>query len=448
MNLLAVTKKRFNSNSLNIALSFVSRAGGAATGFIIIPFVIQAIGKEEFGLYLSIVSFFFILQVFDFGLNNILKNELSGYIVNNKIAKASSLYTNSVIAIAILFVILLLIISYIRIWDSEIINKIFNLGPNQSKWTNYFYIIATIALVNYLAQPGINLYYSLGKTYLAYFVNFIGQFLGLVLFIMVNNKVDDKILLTILLIYGFPAILNFVSVLALQFSKKNKIKFKVKAYNKNLILNTLRKSSKFFIIQIASVTQFQLGNFMVSLYFKPEFVTEYNTYSKYFSVSQILLTIISTPYWINFAKLNAVNDYLGLEKELVKFRKLVFGISAILVLEYLVGPFVFNIWLGRNVTYNYNTSLFIMLYYITFINGAVYVIFNNSISLLKIQTISSIASVAIFVILFDQLAQTYGIISISIALIASNFYGIIIAPIQAIKYLNSKDINAISLIEH
>ncbi|AXE17027.1 hypothetical protein DR864_04400 [Runella rosea] len=431
--------KRKDSNlSINILLSFLSRAGGAAIGFLIIPSIIDVIDKDNYGTYLSIISFFVLTQILDFGVNNVIKNKVSGHLEEKRYLQASLYFTNSyifVIFVGIMFIVLSTIFYF---FFENIYVYIFNLKSENSDWIGIVFLVICLTLLNFLAQPGINLLYCQNKTYLAYFINFIGQLIGFSLFIILKETYIDKIYLTVFCIYGAPCILNIICVLYFQFSDKSLVKIKPMLFDFEIVREILMDSLRFFIIQIASVVQFQLSNYLVSIYFNPYKVAEFNVYNKYFSVVQILLSIISTPYWISFARFYSSQNYTKLNRELKNFQNSVYLISIFLVFQYLIGPMVFQFWLSDKVSYEYETSFYIMIYYLLYINGATYVIFMNSTSKLNVQVVTSIVSVFLFLFLLKYLSKLIGINSVSIALIVANFYGILIAPIQVMKFLKNK----------
>jgi len=101
-------------------------------------------------------------------------------------------------------------------------------------------------------------------------------------------------------------------------------------------------------------------------------------------------------------------------------------------------PF-YKFWVGSEIKIPFILSLLLYVYLITYTFGGVFNIFLNGIGAIKLQMICDVISIAVFVgsaFLFIKIFNL-GIQSLVIASIISNFYGILLAPVQYYKIINN-----------
>ena len=100
----------------------------------------------------------------------------------------------------------------------------------------------------------------------------------------------------------------------------------------------------------------------------------------------------------------------------------------------------YEIWIGDKVKIPFALSFMLLIYFSTITYGGVFNMFINGVGKLKLQMYSAFIAVIIFLlgayVLIDYLQM--GITGLIMAMILSNFYGIIIAPIQYYKIINHK----------
>ena len=105
--------------------------------------------------------------------------------------------------------------------------------------------------------------------------------------------------------------------------------------------NLLKLGLQFFVIQIASVIQFQMTNFLILRYFGGAEVTAYNVSYKYFNVLMMVWSILVSPLWVGFTDAITKNDFKWIANVICKFKKMFLVFLLIGILMLLVSPFVY-----------------------------------------------------------------------------------------------------------
>ncbi|MFA6809393.1 MAG: hypothetical protein WCR27_10430, partial [Eubacteriales bacterium] len=213
------------------------------------------------------------------------------------------------------------------------------------------------------------------------------------------------------------------------------------SYTKDLLSLGL----KFFIVQIAVVILFQSSNFIMIKYYGADTVTQYNVAYKYFFSINMIFSIIITPLWSAATDAYTNGDLTWIKKELKKYTLIlvVFICGAILMLAF--SSFVYKIWMKDSITeIPFSISATVAFFVIESMFANLFVYFLNGAGILKLQFLFCILSPLVFIILciFFIKYLSLGVYCIPLAIILSNLYGLIIAPIQAylVFFKNKKGI--------
>jgi O-antigen/teichoic acid export membrane protein len=189
---------------------------------------------------------------------------------------------------------------------------------------------------------------------------------------------------------------------------------------------------KFFVIQLAFIVQFQSTNFIISRYFSPLEVTQYNIPLRLFSACQLVFNVALTPLWTSVTEAYTQKDFnwiIATERKLLVLWRYMFVFSVFVL---LFSDIIYGIWLNHKVNVPFANSLGIMLYIMTMTYGSIYVVILNGIGAIHQQFKLGIISMVLFFPLTYLIAIIFklGVPGISISLIISNFNGLIFAPLQ------------------
>ncbi len=100
----------------------------------------------------------------------------------------------------------------------------------------------------------------------------------------------------------------------------------------------------------------------------------------------------------------------------------------------------YDLWLDGKIEVPFKISLIFLIYFVTLNFGQIFVMFINGVGYVKVQMYSSILASIIFIVSSLIMIKyfNWGIESILIAMILSNFYNIIIAPYHYKKIISNK----------
>ena len=442
MNIVGLKKfftngsERSIKSKLNIISMFFIKGGSILIGLSLLPLTLDYVDSETYGVWLAISSMVAWISFFDVGLGNGLKNKLAEALAHNRIDLGKKYVSTTYALMILIFVPLMFVLLIFVIPNINWIN-LMNLSTSLSDELNkaimicvaYFCTRFILSVFNTVMQ-------AFQKPAIASLVGMLEQFSTLLTILILTKVTEGSLTYLSIALCLPPLVVLFFSNLFLFIGKYKNIAPSLKYIDISVAPHLLKLGVQFFIIQIAGIIQYQMVNFLILRNFGASEVTAYNASYKYFSVLNMVWTILTTPLWVAFTDAIAKNDFSWIVNILKKYSKLlcVFIFGGLIML--LCSGFVYNIWLGDKITIAFKISLWVMLYSIATMISNLFVTFLNGAGKLKVQTIACCISPIVFLsVYFSLLKLDFGIESIIIASVVCNFNGLVLAPLQVYKFL-------------
>lgn len=346
------------SNNLfnQVKLSFVYKFFGIVLSFLLIPIVIDYLGMERYGVWAVIFGLVSWLTIFDFGLGNGLKNE-----VTKSLAKNDSILLNKLIVtgyisnIIIIFFVLtvFLFISYFINWNSVLNTKAIN-NVELLYFVNLVFIIMSM---NFIASLIMQIIHGYQKSSYTTFFQMSSNALILVFLYFLNLFDSSQNLIYITLLYGFSLIIVNIIGSIWFYKTKTHIEFSFIYFDKSVIKSFMNFGLKFFYLQIAVILIYQTDKIIISHLFGPEEVAKYDLIFKLFTIVLTAHTLVLTPLWSAMTDAYANKDKIWIYSTIRKINlfliPLFLAISAI-VLFY---EQIIQIWIGKSLNIDFDLVL-------------------------------------------------------------------------------------------
>jgi O-antigen/teichoic acid export membrane protein len=433
----SIRSERLNRN---ILLSLVSKGMSVLSGFMLVPICLNYLGKEKYGIWLTLSSLVGWLSFLEIGLGNGLRNKLSESLAVKNITKGKILVSTTY---AILFIICLLS-SILFIMINRYLDwaKILNTDHNMYRELNVLALIVFNSFVLRLLFNLINIVlYADQKPGIA---NMFGPFASLLslgfVYIITRIKLASLIMLGTI-ISGMPVIVFLFVSIYFYFGKYRDISPSIQYIEFKYAGELLNLGVKFFFIQISGIILYQTSNIIIAHCFGPADVTVYGVAYKLFSVLNMLFSIIAIPFWSAFTEAWTLNDFNWIKLSIRKLFKFWLVLLALGIAILICSPYIYNLWLGNVIRIPFHISLLLLIYFSLFTFGSVFNYFINGVGKIKLQLYSSFAGALIFLplsLFFIKVVGT-GIEGIVLAIIISNFFGPFLSPIQYLKIIKRID---------
>ena len=416
----------------NIAGSFVIKGMSIFISLWLVPLTIHYVNPTEYGIWLTMSSMVAWISFFDIGFTNGLRNRFAEAKAKNEFHLAKAYVSTAYFYLGIIFIslwIILIIINQFIAWDTLL--NISSVSAHEV--SSLALIIFTYFCFQFIFRIINTLLIADQKPALASFLGLLGQIISLII-IFILTKFTSGSLIFLGLALGVAPTLVIILANVYFFKTKYRdfspsIQFVQKKYAKDIMGIGL----KFFVLQIASIVQYQTILFLIAHYFNPLQVTSYNIAYKYFGVLQMGFMILLGPIWSSTTDAYNSGDVEWIINVVKKYLLILIPIILTGAIMLAFAEPIYNLWLGKNVVIiPYNISLLCYIYFATQMFGGIFVQVLNGIGALQIQFYSSFLTSVGFLTLSLILIKVFhlGIESILISSILSNVFGYIIAPIQ------------------
>lgn len=341
----------------NILGSFVIKGLSILASLVLVPYTIHLLDQEKYGIWITIFSIVTWFNMLDIGMGNGFRNKFAEALAldNKKLAKEYVQTLYSLIGIiAVIFFAVSTATANLLNWHLILnITTDFDENINFIVWS----VFSLFCMQLYLKNISTVLL-SLQKTTYSNSLILLGNILAL-LFIFILQKLNMTSLFSIAMAFmSAPIIVFFLSTIIIFNRELKEFKPKVFARPKKEHLHDLiGLGLKFFFIQITTIVIFSSSNIIITQLYSPSDVTPYNVAFRLYSSVQVVFAIILTPFWSAFTEANSKEDFKWIRKS-IKNLIAVWGLFSVgTIVLWIVSPFVFRIWIGKEVVIPFSLSL-------------------------------------------------------------------------------------------
>jgi O-antigen/teichoic acid export membrane protein len=416
----------------NVIGSLLIKVMSIAISLVMVPLTIHYINPTQYGIWLTMSSMVAWISFFDIGFTQGLRNRFAEAKAKGDRQLARIYVSTAYFFIGIIFVsiwIILLFVNQFIDWG-----KLLNVNEKSAQEVSLLaYIISSYFCFQFVFRIINTILIADQKPAIGAVLDLIGQIFSLAA-IYIISRLTTGSLIYLGLALGIAPTLVILGANLYFFKTKYKeyapsLQFVKKKYAKDIMSLGL----KFFILQIASIVQYQTILFFIAHYFDPLQVTSYNIAYKYFGILQMGFMILVTPLWSGVTDAYSSGDMEWIKKVVKTYLYILIPFVLVGAIMLAVAGSVYEMWLGKDVVQiSFHISLLCYIFFATGMFATVFVFVINGIGALQVQFYSSIITAIGFVVLSMVMIKQFhlGIESILIASIIANVYGFIIAPIQ------------------
>lgn len=435
LSILKKTNFRTKNIINHIFSSFFFKVGALLSNFALIPLIINYLGTENYGIWLTISSFVTWFSFFDLGLGNGLRNKLTEALAENNFLKARSYVSIayiSVASISVVFLFLFFTLNFFIDWSI-----LFSIKKNLN---NVMLIIASSFCVQLVFKLIAIIYLANQNHSIQVKIHFVEQVLLLISVWIMTNYISAS-LLKFVFVFSFIPILILIFLNAIGFAGKYKfLTPSFKHWDFSHLKNIMSLGVNFFLIQLSGIILFSTDNFIITKLFSPEEVVPYNIAFKYYSIITMVFTLIVNPYWSSFTEAFKKNDLKWIKKSINNLLKFWLILPFLLIIMIFFSELFFKFWVGNQVFVEFSLSISMAIYTLIFSLNMIFVFFLNGIGKIKIQLLISVLSLFINIPLSVFLAKNcnLGTSGVILATTVSILISAIVSPIQYYKIINLK----------
>lgn len=422
----------------NIIILFVLHIFNFLTIMALVPVTLNYLGKEDYGIWLTLASILSWLINLDFGIGNGLRNKLAEALAHNDIKLAriyiSTAYT--IFGIGITGAIIIYFFAHGFINWAFILNapdEYFNLLNTLAFYVIILFVVQFFlklltSIINADQRPALNGALSL-----------IVNSLTLIAVFILSKLAPQSLMLFGITSSAVPVFVFVIASLFLFNGHYKSISPSVNFINFKYSTNLVKLGIQFFIIQISSLIIFTTDNMIITQLYGPEPVVTYNIAYKYFYLVPLVFNVVLAPFWSAFTEAYVKSEFDWIKNSMKKLKFVWMVLSIITIVMIISSDFVYKIWVGKEVQVPLMLSVFTGLFVIIANWNNIFAYFINGIGKVKIQLYYSIFVALINIPLSVFLAKTAGmgitgvIVATDICLIIASVW----APLQYKKLITS-----------
>lgn len=368
----------------NISYGLVYKFLTLSLTFLTVPLLIQGLGVENYGVWVTIFSVFGWVYLLDLGIGNGVKNNLTIAMLNKNHIEASQYITTAFVIIAFIsFSFFLVFSSLIYIIDLSTL-----LNINQEEWflKVIFFITLFFFSINFIFSLYKQLFYSVQKSSYVELSNFLYNALVFIQVYVVSNYFTNS-LLKVAIIYGFSNLIIGLVWNLLFFYQQPKLELKIKNFRKHKIKEITGIGIDFFIIQICLLVILMSDNLIISSLLDPTEVTSYNNVFKVFQVYLVVSTVILTPLWTLYTDAFQKKDFNWIINTIKRLNRLFLLLIVAVLLTIYYSEEILFFWIKEKLYYSKYLFLFMGIFVIVRVYGDIYFYFLNGIGKTRLQLI-------------------------------------------------------------
>lgn len=434
---------RSNKIKRNILASFFVKGVSIIIGFLMVPLCLNYLDQTRYGIWLTMSSFLGWFSFFEIGLGAGLRNKLAESLAIKDFEKGKIYVSTTyailsivIIIVALIFLIANQLLDWTRILntDQALYNELRILALIVFNFFFLRFILKLIGIILYADQ----------RPALANSLGPIANLISLLIIYILTKTTNGSLIYLGTTLSITPVFVMLCASIVLFSGEYKAIAPSLRFIRFRYAKNLLNLGVKFFVIQIAGLVMYQTSNIIIAQFFGPAEVTPYNIAYKLFSTMNMAFAIIIMPFWSAFTEAWTMHDIGWIKRSINKLLRIWLLIIFMGGVVLILSPFIYKIWIGDTVKIPMLLSFCLYIYFVTFTFGGIFNMFINGTGKIYIQMICSFIAATLFLVTSLTLIKLsdMGVVSLVIAMTLSNFYGLVIAPIQYNKLINNKAIGA------
>ena len=242
----------------NVSLGLIFKVLNIALVYLTIPYLLSFLGKENYGIWVTLFSIINILFFLDAGIANGLKTKLSKALSDNNFELSREYISTgyiTIFSISIFFFAL----GYFFL-ETINLSSLLNLSADIDEVfvKEVFLILLIFVVANFVISLYKTLFYATQKAAIIEISIFFYQLLIFIFILYAAKNLTSSIKLVVI-IYGSINILIGIIFSSLFFDKHRDLLPKVKFFKKERLKDLMSLSTNFFVIQLCMIIIFTSG---------------------------------------------------------------------------------------------------------------------------------------------------------------------------------------------
>ena len=339
------TNERYRRAALTTVTSVIARGVSILTAFVTVPLTLNYLGRERYGLWMTISSMIVMLGFADFGLGNGLVNAIAQADGKNDYDAAkksvSSVFFMLLVSALFLLVVFRIIypfVSWYRIFNVSSILAVQESGPA----TAVFVICFLLNLPLVVAQ---RIQFGYQEGFLNNYWQIAGNILGLVA-VLIVIKFHGNLAWLVAAMSGVPTIITATNWGFLFFYRHPLLLPRWKNFHFTTGKELIGKGIIFVLLWLASVLGTSTDNIIIAQFLGASEVAAYAVVQRLFSLT-FLVQLFASPLWPAFNNAVETSDFVWASRTYKHIQILAICLTLLICLPLIFfGQAIIKVWAG------------------------------------------------------------------------------------------------------
>ena len=345
------------------------------------PMLLLYLGKEKYGLWVTLLTIISWVNYFDVGIWQGLRNVLTRHITEGDLAEAKKAISTAYIVLSIISCAILLLLSILLVLTDW--NHVFSTQIDMKMTIGISFVFICI---NFILALSNTILYALQLAERVSLRSCIVQIINIVGIVILRSFSSEN-MVAVAVLFGSSTMIVYVANTLQLFRLRPYLAPKINGFDRSKIKLICNVGVKFFIIQIMGLFLFTADNLLITHYFGSDAVTTYSIVNKVFNTAYSFFFAFLVPYWSRTTMAITKHDTNWMRTNI----KRVFLFCALFCAGYFVILMVFKplvaIWLNRSLEYAPGLILLMCVFYCVYSVFAVECQFINGTGAINVQLI-------------------------------------------------------------
>ena len=403
----------------NAVGAFLIRAVSMVIDFAKVPVLLSYLVPENYGVYLTITSIVAWTHQFDFGLGTGLRYQLTAALSQNDETRGKQLVSTAYLSMAsIMAVVLILCLPLVFSLDW---NNILNTHKIQS---NELILCVLLVLAVFLVQFVIELITIVlqadQKAAVSTLFKPIANVLTLLTIFVVREFSSNSLTIACLAMTVPILVVLLLANIYLFGSRYHSILPSFKDFRKDCLRDIYSLGLKYFTSQFSALIVFNTASFLISHFINPTETSVYNTAWTYFGVLVMFNNMLLTPLVAAVTDAFIKKDTSWIKHSYSKINKYCVLLSIASLIQLLVSPFMFHLWVGDKIIVPWSLSIVMTVFFICNIWSSPYQNFLTGVGKMNVMVIASFVKMIVFIPFAIVLIKLWGTVGLVVTILLVN----------------------------
>lgn len=419
----------------NIFYSIIIKGVSIVVSFALVPLTIGYVSEELYGVWLTLSSLLTWISFMDIGFSQGLKNRLNEALAVNDYERGRKLVSTTYFMMTLIFVPLGIIIQFlIPLVDWCSFLNISTIYENDILLS--LHVLMAFCCIQMIVNVLVSVLAAFQRVAVSNSFLVIGNVISLFLIFALTKFCPPSLLVLCFAFSLMPILVTLLASIILFRGRYRQVAPSLHEIDMSLTKDLFGLGYKFFLINIQAVVLYQTTNVLISNVSSPVWVTSYNIAYRYLNVAIMLYAIIVGPLWPAYTDAYAKKDYLWMNNIYNKMRKMALYSSFVCVTMAIIAPFVYHIWVGKQVEVPAEMTWIVMAYIVLLCWNQLVSTFIAGIGKLKVHLYVAITGMCVHIPLAYFLSSYIGPYGVIASMIVINLIYVTIYSSQIRMILN------------